>query len=233
LWSWSLTIYDHDELTQAIPELIALRSVAEHNDWHNDDAFQQSLQLFEWAKRLPVSLLEAIDVPEGAVRAELASIVDRERGRYTKHELLAFAALIHDVGKAETFQTLPGGRTRCPGHEGVSARMAPDLCARFGFSEAEIHYITTLVGAHGEPYALFKELVTLPISEQQERLSCFEAEYAPHSRPLLLLAWGDLVTSDLQTNQPEKYSTILQFYQRWLCSDFRGEQADSRSKDDL
>jgi hypothetical protein len=34
--------------------------------------------------------------------------------------------------------------------------------------------------------------------------------------PLLLLAYGDLVTSHLQTIRPEKYQAVLSFYQRWL-----------------
>jgi hypothetical protein len=44
----------------------------------------------------------------------------------------------------------------------------------------------------------------------------FEAEHADHLLPLLLLAWGDLVTSHLRTIRPQKYEAVLDFYRRWL-----------------
>jgi len=226
LWSWSPTVLDYDNLTQAIPELSALRSVVEHNDWHDDDALQQSLRLFQWVKGLPGSLLETVSAFEAAVHVLLTSPVDPERGQYTTHDLLAFAALIHDVGKAETFQRLPDGRTHCPRHEVVSARLAPNICAHFDFTPMETRFITALVRAHGEPYALFKEMATLPASQRHEQIRHFQADHADHLLPVLLLACGDLLTSHLQVNRPQKYAALLDFYQRWFRSAFEEEPGD-------
>jgi hypothetical protein len=214
--SWNVAAFTKGDLTAALPELDALRSVIEQSDWHDQDALQQSLRLLRWVKRLPASLLEAIDAPEATLRALLASVVDLEHGHYTTQELLAFAALIHDVGKAATFQRRPDGTTRCPGHEAVGARMAPAICARFDFTPAETRFITDLVAAHGKPYALFKRIASLPVVEQQEQLRRFEKEHVDYLLPLLLLAWGDLVTSHLRANRPEKYVKVLNFYQSWL-----------------
>jgi hypothetical protein len=226
LWSWSLTAFDHSDLAQAIPELNALRQVVERTDWHDDDAFQQSLHLFEWVQQLPVSLFESITVPETALCSLLSSGVDPERVKYTTHDLLGFAALIHDVGKAQTFRVLPDGSTRCTGHEEAGARMARTIVTRFDFSRTERRYITNLVEAHGKPYALFKETATLPEPQQQERTRCFETD---HLIALLLLACGDLVTSQLQTRRPKKYASILDFYQRWLLSALGEEQEANAS----
>jgi len=129
--------------------------VVEHSDWHTNDVLQQSLSLFEWVKQLPGSLPTEIETPKAVLQALLTSVVDTDNYDYTTHELLAFAALIHDVGKTVTFQRLSDSSTRCPGHETVSARMAPNICARFDFTPLETHFITSLVRMHGEPYELF------------------------------------------------------------------------------
>jgi len=214
--SWNLVAPEDSDLTVVLPELIALRQVIEQSDWHHDDAFQQSLRLFRWVKRLPASLQETVDTPEAIVRALLTAVVDSEHGHYTALELMAFVALIHDVGKTETFQRLPDGTTRCPGHEAVGARMTPTICARFDFTLAETRFITDLVGAHDEPYALFKKVGSLPTPQQQERMARFETERTDCLLPLLLLAWGDLVTSHLNTIRPEKYEAVFNFYRRRL-----------------
>jgi hypothetical protein len=204
---------DEPELLARLPEVRRLRELVEHSDWHQDDPLQQSLRLFRWVRCLPALLLEAIATPGTTL---LTCVVEPSNGRRTVQELLAFVALIHDAGKAETFQRLPDSTTRCPGHEAVSARMAPAICARFGFTPAETRFVTDLVKAHGEPYALFKEVASWPIPKQQERMRRFEAEHADHLLPLLLLAWGDLVTSHLRTIRPQKYEAVLDFYRRWL-----------------
>jgi hypothetical protein len=231
--SWALAAQGSD-LAEALPELNALQQVVERSDWHNDDALQQSLRLFDWVKRLPASLLETTDAPEATLRALLTSIVDPEQGHYHTQELLAFAALIHDVGKAETFQRLPDGSTRCPGHEAVSARMAPAICARFDFTPAETRFVTHLAGAHGEPYALFKKIVSFSTPQQQEQIRRFEAQHARYLLPLLLLAWGDLLTSHLLAIRPGKYEAVFDFYRRWLSNIWSrgtqnaGERIDAR-----
>ncbi|MCB0167443.1 MAG: HD domain-containing protein [Anaerolineae bacterium] len=213
---------DHD-LAQTLPELEALRYVIEQNDWHNDDAFQQSLRLFDWVKQLPASLLKIINLSEVALSAFLNAVVD-STSNYTNQELLGFTALIHDIGKADTLRRLPDGATRCPDHETIGARLAPVICARFDFTLAEIDFVTKLVKAHGEPYDLFKKTAALPAPQQQEQIRRFETGHTDHLRPLLLLACGDLLTSHLQTIRPEKYEAVIDYYRRWLQSVWSREE---------
>jgi hypothetical protein len=213
---WSHRAFEQDRLIQILPELDALRDVVERNDWHDDDVLQQSLRLFCWVKALPISLLAIIDVPEAPLHALLAAIVDDERREYTLHDLLTFTALIHDVGKAMTFQRHPNGTTRCPEHEAVGAAMAPAICQRFDFTSAETRCITTHVAAHGEPYTLFKAIASLPKAVQQVWIRRFEVDHRDHLSSVLMLATGDMVTSQLMTHQPEKYAAVLGFYGCWL-----------------
>jgi poly(A) polymerase len=60
---------------------------------------------------------------------------------------LAFAALLHDVGKPECLET-DGGRARFPNHEQVGAKIAVQLCRSLKLSVAERERISWLVGHH-------------------------------------------------------------------------------------
>ena len=216
LVSTAIQYQDKQTLRPKLAEVCRLRGLVEHNDWHNDDPLRQSLRLVRWVKRLPASLVEIVDAPVAVWSSHLNSVPDPAAGQHTVRALLTFAALIHDVGKAETFQRLPDGATRCPGHEAVSARMAPILCARFDFTLVETGFISNIVEAHGEPYALFKKVASFPTFQQQEQIHGVEVEHADYVLPLMLLACGDLVTSHLATIRPEKYQAVFKFYQVWL-----------------
>ena len=62
--------------------------------------------------------------------------------------VLAFSALLHDVGKPRTSKTEPNGRIRFFGHEGVGARMAEEILRRLRFSNDDIHAITACIANH-------------------------------------------------------------------------------------
>jgi poly(A) polymerase len=62
--------------------------------------------------------------------------------------VLAFSALLHDVGKPRTSKTEPNGRIRFFGHEGVGARMADEILRRLRFSNDDIGAITACIANH-------------------------------------------------------------------------------------
>jgi hypothetical protein len=92
--------------------------------------------------------------------------------------------------------------------------MAIGICDRFDFTPAETRFIANLVRAHGDPYALFKRITGMPPVQRREGIRCFEEKHTSYLLPLLLLALGDLVTSQLCTIRPDKYEAVLGFYQR-------------------
>jgi hypothetical protein len=188
----------------------------EQSDWHNDDVFQQSIRLSHWLGMLPESLPLCLHEKHRGLITHLLSRPVDSGGTYSQRTLLQFAALIHDVGKQETLTVKTDGTTHCPNHEQVSAHHARHLCARFDFSPLETQFITTLVREHGQPYALFKATVALPPPQQQAHIHSFAHKHAAYLLLLLLLACGDLITSDLPTNIPPKYEAVLMFYTRWL-----------------
>ena len=62
--------------------------------------------------------------------------------------VLAFSALLHEVGKPRTSKTEPNGRIRFFGHEGVGARMAEEILRRLRFSNDDIGAITACIANH-------------------------------------------------------------------------------------
>ncbi len=61
---------------------------------------------------------------------------------------LAWAALLHDIGKPPTFSVDETGRFRFNGHETVGARMAQKILSRLRFSNADIEAITAMIANH-------------------------------------------------------------------------------------
>jgi poly(A) polymerase len=63
---------------------------------------------------------------------------------------LAWAVLLHDVGKPPTFQSAAetGDRIRFDGHAEIGARMAAEICRRLRFSNDDTDQIESLVANH-------------------------------------------------------------------------------------
>ena len=63
---------------------------------------------------------------------------------------LAWAVLLHDVGKPPTFRPAEetGDRIRFDGHAEIGARMAAEICRRLRFSTADTEQIAALVANH-------------------------------------------------------------------------------------
>ena len=206
-------------LLSMLPELNALQTFSEQNDWHNDTPWAQALRLMQWVTELPESLQATVSLPE----QPLASMLNSTNGRYSLHQLLSFVALIHDIGKAKTFRPLPDGTSRCPGHEAAGAEIAKEICQRLSFESAARDFVVRLVAVHGEPYGLYKQICNLSATEQAEIKHQFEAQHASYLPALLLLAYGDMITSHLQTINPTKFTAVSTFYRSWLQDIFQHE----------
>ena len=99
----------------------------------------------------------------GPYRATLDEFLDFSLsfGR-TRRQLLYFAALVHDVGKARTYARGPDGVVRFLGHEAVGAAMAVDLGRRMALSLVEIAELERLVADHMRPGWLEKDAGLTP-----------------------------------------------------------------------
>lgn len=91
--------------------------------------------------------------PEGDVFIHTRMLLDR---LCNPSPVLAFAALLHDVGKPPTFQ-IREGRIRFYEHSHVGAQMAGQIMRRLRFSNDEIEAVVTCVANHMK-FAHVKEM---------------------------------------------------------------------------
>jgi len=121
---------------------------------------------------------------------------------------LAWAALLHDVGKPPTFTPAEqtGDRIRFNGHAEIGARMAADICRRMRLSGAETEQIESLVANHlrfkdvpDMRPATLKRFVRLPKFEEHLELHRLDCQ-ASHG----ILSNYDFVRRSLETTPAEQ-----------------------------
>ncbi|WP_420238233.1 CCA tRNA nucleotidyltransferase [Telmatobacter bradus] len=113
--------------------------------------------------------------PEGDVWQHVLLLLEQLEPGCSK--TLAWAALLHDVGKPATFQRA-ADRIRFNGHAEVGVAIASELCSRFRFSNEETEQIVTLVAHHMR----FMEALRMKESTIKRflRLDRFEEHLALH-----------------------------------------------------
>ena len=97
-----------------------------------------------------VALLDGVDQPpqfhpEGDVLTHTRMLLDDYRGG---GEVVALAALLHDIGKAKTSLQRPDGRIGFPKHAAVGADMAGDVLRRLRYPNRVVDAVRTLIDRH-------------------------------------------------------------------------------------
>ena len=122
---------------------------------------------------------------------------------------LAWAVLLHDVGKPPTFTPIEetGDRIRFDGHAEIGARMAVAICRRFRFSVDETEQIESLVANH----LRFKDVFQMRPATLKRfaRLPGFQEEHLELHRLDCLASHGNLdayefVSRFLRETPPEE-----------------------------
>jgi poly(A) polymerase len=188
-------LFDLGLLAQVLPEAVRLRGVAQPPEFH----------------------------PEGDVWTHTMLMLEKLSSQSSS--TLAWAALLHDIGKPATFQppkpATPGSRIRFHGHVEAGVRIAETILARLRFSGDDTAQILSLVANHmrfGDVLQMkqstLKRFLRLPQFDEHLALhhldalsahgdlTCynfaraqFEAEPAPDLRPAPLLTGRDLIAA--------------------------------------
>jgi tRNA nucleotidyltransferase (CCA-adding enzyme) len=117
-------------LEEVLPEAAALVGLDQDPGWHPEgDAWQHTLQVVDAAAGLKMG--------------------DREQDL-----MLLWAALCHDLGKAET-TIEEDGRIKSPGHTEVSARMAENLLGRYVGNQKVLEGAVKLSEHHLKPHDFY------------------------------------------------------------------------------
>jgi poly(A) polymerase len=160
-----------------------------------EGAARRGFELLEQTELLPALLPEIARMrgveqppqyhPEGDVWIHTRMMLEKIPARAPA--TLAWAVLLHDVGKPPTFASAEqtGDRIRFDGHAEIGARMAAEICRRFRFSTSDTEQIESLVANHlrfKDVFAMrpatLKRFVRLPNFDQHlelHRLDCISS----------------------------------------------------------
>jgi poly(A) polymerase len=144
-------LFDLGLLAQVLPEVVRLRGVAQPPEFHPEgDVWTHTMLMLE---DLSSSADSQLPLREAYKTARSAS---REASS-TVRSTLAWAALLHDIGKPATYQppkpAVPGSnekpdRIRFNGHVEAGMRIAETILARLRFSGDDTSQIVSLVANH-------------------------------------------------------------------------------------
>ena len=163
-------------LSEVLPEVAALRGVEQPPEFHPEgDVFTHTQLMLE-------SLSAAVGQDEPPGRPLAATDSARPAATPALDPLvLAFAVLLHDIGKPPTFVRAPD-RIRFHGHDVVGQAMAEQILRRLRFSNDQIEQIVLCVGGHMRfqhvqsmrPSKLKRLLArpTFPVELELHRIDC-------------------------------------------------------------
>ena len=118
-------------LGAVLPELDALQGV-EQSHFHHLDVFDHTIEVLNGLAAIDSHLTDYFPEDAQALRAVLDEPLADE---LTRSESLRFAALLHDIGKADTRRLTESGRVTFIGHDALGADMVRKLCVRLRTSE--------------------------------------------------------------------------------------------------
>ena len=142
-------LFDLGLLAEILPEVVRLRGVAQPPEFHPEgDVWTHTMLMLEKLSSLANSPLPSREASR-TVRSTEAS--------RTVRSTLAWAALLHDIGKPATYQppkpTIPGSnekpdRIRFNGHVEAGVRISETILARLRFSGDDTSQILSLIANH-------------------------------------------------------------------------------------
>jgi putative nucleotidyltransferase with HDIG domain len=131
-------------LGAVLPELEALRGI-EQSHFHHLDVYDHTLEVLNSLIELDEHLADYFPDDADQLRAALDEPLadDLSRG-----QALRFAALLHDIGKAETRRLTDSGRVTFIGHDSIGADMVRKLSARLRTSERLREFLARITRHH-------------------------------------------------------------------------------------
>lgn len=181
-----------DQLLSEIPELHDLKLTVENNSSHKNDAvLDHSMNVLKHMRKN----LTLYFVRDKDKRELINDYLDTIMGKLSRRQILLWSALLHDIGKPETIQTI-NGITQCQNHENVGAEKAKRICNRLGLSVQDINEICFIISNHGSPHILMKNIADE--HSRSKQIKDFLVKYDRHFVDLLILGLSDTEGSQLE-----------------------------------
>ena len=182
-----------------LPEYYQLATITENNSWHNNqNVLDHVIAVFAGLeKTLQFAFINTI------TRKGIESYLTEKFGTYSKRELLKIATILQDIAKTKTLITASSGQTRCPGHEIIGSVMIKNFVDRFDLDLEGKERIKKIILLHGFTHDLLGLIVA-----KGDPLLYFDLlkQAAPDFWiELLLLAYADMLGSDIQQALPDDF----------------------------
>lgn len=124
------------------------------NYYHHLDVWGHTMETLE---RLDEMLARPFDFFKAYGDRMVSQLTRRVEGGVLRLSLLALAALVHDIGKAETMTVQESGRIRFQGHAEAGASLSNEVSRRLGFGARATRRLAAVVGDHMRLGFLMKE----------------------------------------------------------------------------
>lgn len=139
-------------LSYIMPEATAMVGVAQSPP-HHLPVFEHTLAVMDWIRL--VTLDDARLAFLKPIKADLQAYFQTEvSGNISRAALMPLAALLHDIGKPQTFTPASDGRIRFWNHPQKGADVAARIMRRWHFSGQASRFVTTIVRHHMRPFLL-------------------------------------------------------------------------------
>ena len=131
-------------LGAVLPELEALQGV-EQSHFHHLDVYNHTIEVLNAYAEIDAHLADYF--PDDA--AELRGVLDERLGdEMTRSQALRWAALLHDIGKADTRAITDSGRVTFIGHDKLGADIVRKICIRLRTSERLREFLAAITRYH-------------------------------------------------------------------------------------
>ncbi len=139
-------------LSPIMPEAMAMVGVAQSPP-HHLPVFEHTLAVMDWTRL--VTLDDARLAFLKPIKADLQAYFQTEvSGNISRAALMPLAALLHDIGKPQTYTPGNDGRIRFWNHPQKGADIATRVMRRWHFSVQASRFVTTIVRHHMRPLLL-------------------------------------------------------------------------------
>jgi len=191
------------EFKEIIPDFYELEKIVENNPWHNNDNVLNHT----------ISLLKELEELIKRLNYKIKVYLDKKINAHSSKELLFLAALLHDIGKKETYKKEKDA-TKCLGHEEVGATKLKAILPKFDLLENEQKFVIELVKNHD----FFHDILNYPEESLKKKTEEFKGKHPDIFLELILLSIADMCGSQLKLNNPKEFNFRIDFFNKIINS---------------
>ncbi len=203
----------NESLKDIFPEIYELKKLIERNVWHRGETtFEHIVEVIEnLEKLLPLEFIRDKKLKSKLLK-RFISFMPKGAQKYNRKELLLLGALLHDIGKLQTYIINDDNTIRFPEHEEKGVEFAVNIAIRLEIKEQELSLIKDLVKYHAKPNYLSTSVRSKTPEEQTSAMRELIFFLGENAFEISLLALADFETSNTKHSDPD----LFEFQQCYL-----------------